>query len=144
MLPYLGTFERIITRALLVMMAGVVVLATVELAWLIGKDLLSPPLFLLDLNELLELFGQFLLVLIGLELLHSMKTYIVQRVIHLEAVLIVALIAIARKVVVLEPKELPEGTLLGIAAIVLALTLGYYLVRRSHWEKSDTDPESKG
>jgi uncharacterized membrane protein (DUF373 family) len=144
LLPYLDTFERIINRTLLVLMAGVVLLATVELAWILGKDVLTPPLFLLDLDELLELFGQFLLVLIGIELLHSMKIYIVQRVIHLEAVLIVALIAMARKIVVLEPKELPEGALLGIAAIVLALALGYYLVRRSRWEKGDPDPESKG
>ena len=36
LLPYLDTFERIIIRALLVMLAGVVLLATVELAWIIG------------------------------------------------------------------------------------------------------------
>lgn len=76
MLPYLDKFERIITRVLLVMMAGVVLLATVELAWLLGKDVLSPPLFLLGLGEFLELFGQFLLVLIGIELLRTMKIYI--------------------------------------------------------------------
>ncbi len=144
MLPYLDTFERIITRALLILMAAVVLLSTVELAWILGKDVLSPPLFLLDLNELLELFGQFLLVLIGIELLHTMKIYIAQRAIHIEAVLIVALIAMARKIVVLEPKDLPQGTMLGIGVITLALALGYYLVRRSHWEKGDPDPESKG
>jgi uncharacterized membrane protein (DUF373 family) len=126
------------------MMAGVVLLATAQLGWILAKDVLTPPLILLDLDQLLELFGQFLLVLIGIELLHSMKIYIMHRVIHLEAVLIVALIAMARKIVVLEPKELAEGTLLGIAALVLALTLGYYLVRRSRWEKGDPDPERKG
>ncbi len=145
MLPtYLDTFERIITRTLLVMMAGVVLLATVELAWLLGKDMLSPPLFLLGLDELLELFGQFLLVLIGIELLHSMKVYIEHRMIHLEAVLSVALIAVARKIIVLDTKELPEGILLGIAAIVFALTLGYYLVRRSSREKGNPDSEHMG
>lgn len=144
MLPYLDSFERIITRTLLAMMAGAVLLAAVELAWFLDKDVLTPPLFQLDLDELLGLFGQFLLVLIGIELLHTMETYIVKRVIHLEAVLVVALIAMARKIVVLEPKELHEGTLLGIAAFVLALTLGYYLVRRSRWEKGDPAPESKG
>ena len=111
MLPYLDTFERNSTRTLLVLMEGVVLLATVKLAWVLGKDVLTPPLFLPELHELLELFGQFLLVLIGIELLHMMKIYIVQRVIHLEATLIVALIAMARKIVVLEPKELPEGAL---------------------------------
>jgi uncharacterized membrane protein (DUF373 family) len=132
--PYLEKFEKGITRILLVMMAFVVLLSTVELAWLLGKDMLSPPLFLLDLEELLELFGQFLLVLIGLELLHTMKVFIAQRVVHLEAVIVVAMIAISRKIITLEPKELPDGALLGIAVLVLALAVAYYLVRRSHWE----------
>ena len=74
MLPYLDTFERIITRALLVMMASVVLLASIEVAWLLSKYVLSPPLFLPGLDELLGLFGQFLLVLIGIELLHMMET----------------------------------------------------------------------
>ncbi len=144
MLPYLDTLERIITRILLVLMACVVLLSTVELVWILVKDVLSPPLILLDIDELLELFGMFLLVLIGIELLHTMKIYIERRVIHHEAMLIVALVAVARKIVLLEPKELPEGTTLGIAALVFALTLGYYLVRRSQWEKGDPDPKSKG
>lgn len=144
MIPYLDTFERIITRVLLVMMAGVVLLTTVGLVWLLGKDALNAPLFfLLNTDELLELFGHFLLVLIGIELLHTMKLYIVQRAFHIETVLGVALIATARKIILLEPKELPEGTLLGTAVIVLALSLGYYLVRRSRREERDPDTESK-
>ena len=74
MLPYLDSFERIITRTLLAMMAGAVLLAAVELAWFLDKDVLTPPLFQLDLDELLGLFGQFLLVLIGIALLHTMET----------------------------------------------------------------------
>jgi uncharacterized membrane protein (DUF373 family) len=143
MLSYLEKFEEVITRVLLVMMAGVVLLATVELGWILGKDVLTPPLFLLEIEELLELFGQFLLVLIGIELLHTVKVYIESREIHLEAMLAVALIAVARKIIVLEPKELPEGTLLGVAAMVLALTFGYYLVRRDRREKRDSDAEKK-
>ncbi len=144
MIAYLEKFERIVTHALLVMMAGVVVLSTIELAWLLSKDVLSPPLFLLGHDELLELFGQFLLVLIGIELMHTMKIYIEHRLIYLEAMLTVALTAVTRKIVVLDTNELPEGTLLGIATMVFALTLGYYLVRRSRREKDDPDPESRG
>jgi uncharacterized membrane protein (DUF373 family) len=116
------------------MLACVVLLATFELGWLIVRDALTPPLFLLEIDELLELFGQFLLVLIGLELIHSVKVYIEHREYHLEAVLAVALIAVARKIITLDAKELPEGTLLGIAAIVVALVLGYYVMQRSRRE----------
>lgn len=143
MLPYLEKFDRAITHTLLVLMAGVVLLATIELAWILVKDLLSPPFFLLEIHELLELFGLFLLVLIGIELLHSVKTYIVRREFHLETVLTVAMIAVARKIIVLEPKDLPEGSLLGIAALVLALALGYYVMRRSRQANGDCDLDSK-
>ena len=143
MLPYLEKFERTITHTLLVLMAGVVLLATSELAWILVKDVLSPPFFLLEIHELLDLFGLFLMVLIGIELLHSVKTYIVRREFHLETVLTVAMIAVARKIIVLDPKELPQGTLLGIAALVLALALGYYVMRRGRQEKRDSDLESE-
>ena len=142
-MPVLDKFEWAITRVLLAMMAGVVLLATVELGWILVKDVLTPPSFLLEIEELLELFGQFLLVLIGIELLHSMKVYFERREVHLEAVLAVAVIAVARKIVVVDPKELPAGALLGIAAIMLALSLGYYLVRRTHRESGGSGPPNK-
>ena len=129
MMKFFTKFETVINVTLLVMLAIVVVLATVDLGWLIIKDILSPPILLLDIAELLELFGAFLLVMIGLELLGTVKTYITKNTIHVEVVLLVAIIAIARKVVILEPKELDGAGLLGIAAIILALTAGYYLVR---------------
>ena len=143
MLPYIEKFERVIINTLLILMAGVVVLCTIELAWILVMDVLTPPVFLLEIREMLEIFGLFLLVLIGIELLHSIKIYIVHREFHLETVLTVAMIAVARKIIVLEPKELPEGAILGIATLVLALALGYYVMRRSRKEIGDSDLESK-
>ncbi len=124
-------FERVINVALLLMLAIVVLLATVDLGWLIIRDVLSPPVMLLDVNELLELFGAFLLVLIGLELLNTVKTYITKKTVHVEVVLLVAIVAIARKVVILEPGEMDGLSLLGVAAIILSLSVGYYFVKRS-------------
>jgi hypothetical protein len=69
---------------------------------------------LLDITELLDLFGLFLLVLIGVELLDTLKAYIKDNVVHVEVVLTVAMIAIARKVIILDVKELPSMTLFGI------------------------------
>jgi uncharacterized membrane protein (DUF373 family) len=134
LLRALDKFEDFVHRTLLIMLACVVLLATFELGWFIIRDVLTPPMFLLEIAEMLELFGQFMLVLIGLELMHSVKIYIEDREFHLESVLAVALIAIARKIITLEPKELPEGSMLGIAAIVIALIAGYYLLQRTRRE----------
>ncbi|MCF6153582.1 MAG: phosphate-starvation-inducible E-like protein [Candidatus Kuenenia stuttgartiensis] len=132
MLDYLKRFEKIIIVSLIVMMVIVLLFATIDLCLAIIKDILSPPVFLLDINELLDIFGLFLLVLIGIELLETVKTYLLKKEIHVEVVFTVALIAVARKVIILDVKTLSSLTLLGIAAIIIALSMGYYLLKRSH------------
>jgi uncharacterized membrane protein (DUF373 family) len=52
-------------------------------------------------------------------------------VIHLEVVFTVAMIAMARKVVVLDLDGKPPLTLVGIAAIILALAAAFYLFKRA-------------
>ena len=127
---YLRYFEKIITVSLIIMMAVVILLATIELGWIIIKDIITPPILLLDINEMLDIFGLFLLVLIGIELVETIKAYLSERVIRVEVVIIVALIAISRKVIILDVKELSSLTLIGIAAIILALSTGYYLLKK--------------
>ncbi len=130
MLPLLKKFERIIVIALIAMMALTILLATVELAWLIIKDVITPPVILLEINELLDIFGLFLLVLLGIELISTLKTYLTEKEIHVEVVFTVALIAIGRKVIILDVKEISSLSLLGIAAIIISLSVGYFLVKR--------------
>ncbi len=132
MFEYLKKFKRAIIISLTVMMALVLLLSTIELGWLIIKDISTPPVFLLDINELLDIFGLFMLVIIGIELLETiMKTYLTEGVDHVQVVMAVAIIAIARKVIILDVKELSSLTLIGIGVIIFALSAGYYLVRRN-------------
>jgi len=129
-MKYLEKVERLVVSSLLVMMVSVVFLSTVELGWIIIKDIITPPVFLLEVNELLDIFGMFLLVLIGVELLETVKMYLSEKTVHVEVVFTVAMIAIARRVIILDVKELSSLTLIGIGAIVLALSTGYYLLKR--------------
>lgn len=129
-MKYLEKVERLVVSSLLVMMVSVVFLSTVELGWIIIKDIITPPVFLLEIDELLDIFGMFLLVLIGVELLETVKMYLSEKKVHVEVVFTVAMIAIARKVIILDVKELSSLTLIGIGAIVLALATGYYLLKR--------------
>jgi uncharacterized membrane protein (DUF373 family) len=132
MLSLLKRYEKIMVSALMIMMAVVLGLATIDLGWMILKDVMTPPYLLLDVVELLDIFGLFMLVLIGIELLETiMKTYLMEGKPHFEVVLSVAIIAIARKVIILDVKEVESLSLFGIAAIVIALTAGYFLMKRS-------------
>jgi uncharacterized membrane protein (DUF373 family) len=131
MLEYLKRFEKVVTVSLAIMMATVVLLATVELGWLIVKDIVSPPIFILEIDELLDIFGLFLLVLIGIELLETIKAYLKESVVHVEVVFLLAMIAIARKVIIIDIKAVDGLTLVGIGSIIVALSVGYWFVRRA-------------
>ena len=124
-------FEHAIIVVLVVMMMFVVALATLELGWIIVKDILTPPVLLLEVDELLEIFGIFLLVLIGVELLETIKAYLRYNIIHVEIVLEVGLIAVARKVIVLDLEKYDGITVIGIAALILALAAAFFVTRRS-------------
>jgi uncharacterized membrane protein (DUF373 family) len=127
----LHTFTRFIILALIAMMMLAVLLSTVELLIILVIELLKPPKYLLGIENLFEIFGFFMMILIGLELLESIRTYLTDDLLHVEVVFLVAMIAIARKVIILEVKGLDPLVLIGIACIILALSLGYYFVKKA-------------
>ena len=127
----LKLFERVIVTTLLGMMMLAVCLSTVELAVVLTQELLKPPVMLLNLAEMLQVFGFFLMVLIGLELLETLKAYLEEDKIHAEVVFLVALVAVSRKVVILDYANLSPDLLYGMSALIIALGLGYFLVRRA-------------
>jgi uncharacterized membrane protein (DUF373 family) len=138
MIELIKRFERIIILSLVTMMALVVLLATIELGWIIAKDILSPPYFLLEIEELFEIFGLFMLVLIGVELLETIvKSYLRQTSNHARIVIAVGIIAVARKVIILDIKDTSGPLLFGLAAILLALCAGYFLVKQKGLQRGN-------
>ena len=132
LLASLDGFKRFLVIIITFMMGIVLLLATVDLGYTLYIDIVDePPYFLLKIGEMLDIFGIFLLVLIGIELFETMEIYIKENVVHIEVVLTVALIALARKVIILDVKKLESTTLLAIAALILALSVGYYLIRKA-------------
>lgn len=127
---FLNLFERLIVGSLILMMIVVILLSTIELGRILLMDIITPPNYLLDIDELLDVFGFFMLILIGVELLETIRAYLNEHEVHVEIVLEVALIAVARKVVIIDVKEFSPETLLAIAAIVISLAGAYYLHKR--------------
>src|SRR5208282_4029556 len=131
-------FERLIAniqRYTVMVLAGmlllIVVLSTADLGRLIAEEIWKPPRFFIPVEGLLEIFGYFLLVLIGVELLETLRAYLKRDVIHVRVVLEVALIAVARKAIIEEPNATPALTLFGVAALILALGVAFYFERQS-------------
>jgi uncharacterized membrane protein (DUF373 family) len=126
--------QKLTVMALAVMLMVVMLLSTIHLGVLIWEEILKPPRWLIAVQGLLEIFGYFLLVLIGVELLETLKAYVRKDVIHVRVVLEVALIAMARKVIIEEPNTVPGVTLFGIAALILALGIAFFFERQAKRE----------
>ena len=124
---FVGKAQAVIIRVLMLLLLLVVALSTVHLGVLIAQEIWKHPRFLIVVPALLELFGYFLLVLIGVELLETLRSYAHETAPRLRVVLEVALIAAARKVITLEPSTTSGLTLFGIAALILALGIAFYL-----------------
>ena len=122
--------ERAVVGSLAVMMMLVIALSTIELGLTLARDIVSPPFLVLDVDEFLDIFGLFLLVLIGVELLGTITMYVKRGVVYLEVILEVALIAIARKVIVLDVSKYSSATVVGIAALIAALSIALHIRMR--------------
>ena len=127
--------QKLTVLTLAGMLVVVMVLSTIHLGVLIFQQIMEPPRFLIPVQGLLDIFGYFLLVLIGVELIETLKAYVRKDAIHVRVVLEVALIAMARKVIIEEPNAVPSLTLFGIAALILALSIAFYFERQA---KHDT------
>jgi uncharacterized membrane protein (DUF373 family) len=131
MLEYINRFERVVYTILILLLAVVLVSAMGELVYLLITGLTNFPPGLLANGELVAVLGSFLLVLITVELLDTMKAYITEKVVHVEVVVLLAIIAIARKVILLDPASTDGAELMGIGIIIVGLAAAYYLLRKA-------------
>jgi uncharacterized membrane protein (DUF373 family) len=83
-------------------------------------------------SALQRVFAGVLLVMMGLELIETLKTYFAEHHIRIEVILIVAMIAVGRHIVQIDLEHMAGPALLGIAALMVALAVSYFLVRRTH------------
>ena len=119
--------ERLIAKTLLVLMTVVVILAVGELGHEIYRSLTD---VFISRHELFGLFGLFLIVLIGLELMGCIHMYLEHNRIHAEFMLLVALTAVTRKIVIIDTGEVEALTMFAIGFLVITLAVGYFLVHK--------------
>jgi len=126
----LKKFQNIVYLVLISLFAVIVAFSIVQLVAVLFESLVLNTPLLLENHELLNIFGYFLLVLIGVELLATIGAYLNENVIHVEVVIIIAIIAIVRGVILVEPGTTNPLNMVGTAAIILALCTGYYFLRK--------------
>jgi uncharacterized membrane protein (DUF373 family) len=129
-------------RALVMLMTLVIVWGVADVIWVLYERLREPPVMLLTISDILSTFGAFIAVMIAIEIFENLTIYLRQNVIEVELVMATALMAIARKVIVLDYKELTPEYVWATAAVVLALSVGYWLVKRQ--SDRNKDPKRPG
>ena len=138
--PLLRASQRLImlsVRALVILMTLVIVWGVADVIWVLYERLIEPPMMLLTISDILSTFGAFIAVMIAIEIFENLTIYLRQNVIEVELVMATALMAIARKVIVLDYKELSADYIWATAGVVLAMSVGYWLVKRSADRSTD-------
>jgi uncharacterized membrane protein (DUF373 family) len=118
-------------RCLAVLMTLVIIWGVVDVAWVIyDKLVVRPPFMMLTISDMLATFGAFMAVLIAIEIFINITIYLRDDVIHVKIVMATALMAIARKVIILDYTQITPDYVWATAGVVVAMSIGYYLVVR--------------
>jgi uncharacterized membrane protein (DUF373 family) len=130
MMKWIEKFEAAINWTVLLMMAVVVLMLTVGFAIDLASDITTFLRGGVSNEQVFGIFGDLLLILIGLELMHTVKVYLQDHTVHVEVILTVALVAMARKIIAVNLKDYQGSTLIGLALLIVALAASYWLILR--------------
>lgn len=123
---------RVAVRALAILMTVLILLGVVDVAWMLfEKAMGSSPRFVLSISDILATFGAFLAVLIAIEIFVNIVMYLREDVIHVKIVVATALMAIARKVIILDFSETSADFIWATAGVILAASIAYWLVDKA-------------
>jgi len=108
----------------------------IHLTYFWGEKLLSPdPLyFALDINEMFEIYGKILIIVVGYELIKSIKIILFSNKIPFRNVLQIAIIAISNKLITLDLHKTDVNALLGLAAITVSIGVAYFFFNKKESE----------
>src|SRR5215813_5097145 len=132
---FLRWFEVGVVAALQVLLIMLIVIATVALYGLFIQGVrtnIDEIGSTEDLHGVLQRgIGGVLIVLLGLELMETLKAYFSEHRIRVEVILVVAIIAVGRHIIKLDFEHVSESLVFGLSVLTIALTAGYFLVRQS-------------
>jgi uncharacterized membrane protein (DUF373 family) len=129
--------------AVFYVLSGIIVLyiavEVIELIYQFGKALLSPDenssRLLITREQTATVLPVFFNILIAVELIDTFNVYIKEHSIKVQSILLIGLIAIGRKLLVLDIGHSEGIQNIGLASIIISLALGYYLLKRPEVNK---------
>jgi uncharacterized membrane protein (DUF373 family) len=123
--------EVLVSKALSIFMVIVILVAITDLGFFIFKELFTAPYGKFN-TTLYKIFGLFLNILIALEILENITAYLRKHVFHVELVIVTSLIAVARKIIILDLEKVSGIDIIGLGIAILALSISYLIIRVSN------------
>ena len=127
--------EVIVSKVLSIFMVVVILVAIADLGVFIVKELFTAP-YAKFYTTLYKIFGLFLNILIALEILENITAYLRKHVFQVELVIVTSLIAVARKIIILDLEKVGGIDIIGLGIAILALSISYLIIRLSNSKNS--------
>lgn len=126
---FLHLFEKLVAKMLAICLVAVIFVSIIDLFKVLFIELRSEPFGFFN-KTLIEIFGLFLNILIALELLENITGYLKENVIQVELVIVTAIIAIARKIIIFDLNKYEGLDLLSLGFGILCLSISFWLIKR--------------
>lgn len=132
-LSLIESLQVLVSKMLSIIMIAIILVAILDLVSYIVNKVLTWDISSASFNKnLFTAFGLFLNILIALEILENITAYLRKSVIHVELVIATSLIAVARKIIILDLKNTEGLKVVGLGVAVFALSISYWIIRSSH------------
>lgn len=134
-------FEIAVTVILYCVIAGVAVFALARLG-LALITIVTSPWNITDLQAIQLIFGMVMTVLIALEFGHSLLRNLKNHaaIIHAKEIILIGIMAIVRKLIILDLNKVSALMIMGLAAAIVALGCAYWLMDKP----GRTTPQNNG
>lgn len=137
-------FEQVIALVLSAVIAVIIVVSLIQLISIVFTLLIVDAFNPLDHKVFQSVFGMIMTLLIAMEFKHSIVRVALRRdsIIQVKTVVLIALIALARKLVILDPDVSP-GKIAALAGATLALGATYWLLRERDDRVAEETPHDR-
>ena len=120
--------ENFVAKTLSLTLSVVILIALGDLIFFLIEDIINDPKGFYN-KSLIELFGSFLNILIALELLENITVYLKKHIVQLELVIVTALIAVARKIIIFDLEKNTNSDLIALGIAIICLSASYWLIK---------------
>jgi uncharacterized membrane protein (DUF373 family) len=142
-LTWYQRFEHLVALMLTILVSLIMLVAMYRLSIGIIHDLIFGFLNPLEHEVFQSLFGEIMTLLIAMEFNHTIHLVAMrkQNIIQVKTVLLIAILALARKVIIMDLHKITSSQIEALAAITLALGIVYWLMRERDDRLSDSESD---